>query len=182
MRVAQLCHHDVRNDFPPLRTANASAIQHLPTQLTTFVGRGAQMDEICGILAENRLVTMTGAGGAGKTRLAIEVAGRMTSDFPDGVWYIDLAPISYPEVVPVAVARALGLPDQPGRSITDTLLRYVRDRPHWHAVIPPAHDGGRMGPLRRPRAFSKLCLWLCGPALTLRKAITTGLWRTRMTG
>jgi predicted ATPase/class 3 adenylate cyclase/DNA-binding CsgD family transcriptional regulator len=128
MRVAQLCHPDVRNDFPPLRTANASAAQHLPTQLTTFVGRGAQMDEICGILGENRLVTLTGAGGAGKTRLAIEVAGRMTSDFADGVWYVDLAPITHPEVVPVAVARALGLPDQPGRSITDTLLRYARDR------------------------------------------------------
>jgi class 3 adenylate cyclase len=127
MRVAQLCHSDVRNDFPPLRAANASAAQHLPTQLTTFVGRGAQMDEIRGILADNRLVTLTGAGGAGKTRLAIEVAGRMTSDFPDGVWYADLAPVSHPEVVPMTVARALGLPDQPGRSITDTLLRYVRD-------------------------------------------------------
>jgi predicted ATPase/DNA-binding NarL/FixJ family response regulator len=128
MRVAQLCHRDVRNDFPPLRTAKATAIQHLPTQLTTFVGRGAQMDEIRGILAENRLVTLTGAGGAGKTRLAIEVAARMTSEFPDGVWYVDLAPISHPEVVPVTVARALGLPDQPGRSITDTLLRFVSDR------------------------------------------------------
>jgi len=128
MRVAQLCHADVRNDFPPLRAANAAAAQHLPTQLTTFVGRGAQMEEIRGILAENRLVTLTGAGGAGKTRLAIEVAGQLTSDFPDGVWYVDLAPISHPEVVPVTVARALGLPDQPGRSITDTLLRYVRDR------------------------------------------------------
>jgi predicted ATPase/class 3 adenylate cyclase/DNA-binding CsgD family transcriptional regulator len=128
MRVAQLCHPDVRNDFPPLRTANTAAAPHLPTQLTTFVGRGAQMDEIRGILAENRLVTLTGAGGAGKTRLAIEVAGRMASDFPDGVWYADLAAISYAEVVPVTVARALGLPDQPGRSITDSMLRHVRDR------------------------------------------------------
>ena len=52
----------------------------------------------------------------------------MTDPFPDGVWYADLAPITHPEVVPVAVARALGLPDQPGRSITETLLRFVRDR------------------------------------------------------
>ena len=86
------------------------------------------MDEIRALLTKNRLVTLTGAGGAGKTRLAIEVAARMTSHFPDGVWYADLAPITHPEVVPVAVARALGLPDQPGCSITDTLLRYVRDR------------------------------------------------------
>ena len=128
VRVSQLCHPDLRNDFPPLRTTNTSAAQHLPNQLTTFVGRGAQMDEIRALLTENRLVTLTGAGGAGKTRLAIEVAARMTSHFPDGVWYADLAPITHPEVVPVAVARALGLPDQPGCSITDTLLRYVRDR------------------------------------------------------
>jgi predicted ATPase/class 3 adenylate cyclase/DNA-binding CsgD family transcriptional regulator len=128
VRVSQLCHPDVRNDFPPLRATNISAAQHLPAQLTTFVGRSAQMDEIRGILAENRLVTLTGAGGAGKTRLAIEVAARMTGHFPDGVWYADLAPITHPEVVPVTVARALGLPDQPGSSITEALLRYVRDR------------------------------------------------------
>jgi predicted ATPase/class 3 adenylate cyclase/DNA-binding CsgD family transcriptional regulator len=128
VRVSQLCHPDVRNDFPPLRATNISAAQHLPTQLTTFVGRGAQIEEIRNILAENRLVTLTGAGGAGKTRLAIEVAARMASHFPDGVWYADLAPVTHPDVVPVAVARAMGLPDQPGSSITDALLRYVRDR------------------------------------------------------
>ena len=128
VRVSQLCHPDLRNDFPPLRAATAAAAQHLPRQLTTFVGRDAQMNEIRGILAENRLVTLTGAGGAGKTRLAIEVAGQMVSEFPDGIWYADLAAISYAEVLPVAVARAMGLPDQPGRSITDTLLRYIRDR------------------------------------------------------
>jgi predicted ATPase/class 3 adenylate cyclase/DNA-binding CsgD family transcriptional regulator len=126
--VAQLCHPELRNDFPPLRTTNAVADHHLPVQLTSFVGRGAQIDEIRRILADNRLVTLTGAGGAGKTRLAIEVAGQMTPAFPEGIWYADLAPITHPEVVPVAVARALGLPDQPGRSINETLLRYVRDR------------------------------------------------------
>lgn len=128
MRVAQLCHPAVRNDFPPLRATNIPAAHHLPTHLTTFVGRGAQMVEIRDLLTENRLVTLTGAGGAGKTRLAIEVAARMASHFPNGIWYTDLAPITHPEVVPVAVARALGLPDQPGSSITDALLRYVRDR------------------------------------------------------
>src|SRR6202030_3638827 len=61
-------------------------------------------------------------------RLAIQVAAQMTGDFGDGVWYVDLAPITDPKLVPVTVARALGLPDQPGRSTTDTLLRFVRDR------------------------------------------------------
>src|SRR4029079_1522903 len=94
IRVAQLCHPEVRNDFPPLRTTKTSAAEHLPTQLTTFIGRDHQMDEICGILADNRLITLTGAGGAGKTRLAIEVATRSISTFPDGVWYADLAPVA----------------------------------------------------------------------------------------
>jgi predicted ATPase/DNA-binding CsgD family transcriptional regulator len=74
------------------------------------------------------LVTLTGAGGVGKTRLAIEVAGRSVAECADGVWYVDLAPITDPDVVPVAVTRALGLPDQPGRSTMDSLLRFVRDR------------------------------------------------------
>ena len=101
---------------------------NLPTQLTSFVGRATQITEISRSLADDRLVTLTGAGGAGKTRLAIEVAGQMGSHFPDGVFYADLAPITHPDVVPLTVARAFGLPDQPGRSITETLLRSVRDR------------------------------------------------------
>src|SRR5260370_15919220 len=89
VRVSQLCHPDVRNDFPPLRTSNTTAAHHLPAQLTTFVGRHAQMADIRALLADNRLVTLTGAGGAGKTRLAIEVAAQMTSAFPQVVWYSD---------------------------------------------------------------------------------------------
>jgi predicted ATPase/class 3 adenylate cyclase/DNA-binding CsgD family transcriptional regulator len=134
VRVSQLCHPDLRNDFPALRTSKTAAAHHLPAQLTTFVGRHAQMGDIRALLADNRLVTLTGAGGAGKTRLAIEVGAQMTSVFPQGIWYADLAPITHPEVVPVAVARALGLPDQPGRSINETLLRYVRDR-HMLVVL-----------------------------------------------
>ncbi|MEB4211732.1 LuxR family transcriptional regulator [Mycobacterium sp. 94-17] len=127
-RVAQLCHPDLRNDFPPLRTAKSVSVHNLPAQLTTFVGRGAQLAEVAELLAGNRLVTLTGAGGAGKTRLGIEVANRVAGDYAEGVWYVDLASITDPELVPVAVARALGLPDQPGRSTMETLVRFVRDR------------------------------------------------------
>ena len=74
------------------------------------------------------MLTLTGAGGAGKTRLAIQLAGQLTGEFGDGVWYVDLAPLTDPELVPVTVARALGLPDQPGRSTMDTLTRFVADR------------------------------------------------------
>ena len=127
-RVTQLCHADLRNEFPPLRTSKGTDTPSLPVQLTSFVGRIAQMTEIRKLLAENRLVTLTGAGGAGKTRLAIQVAAGVAAEFSDGVSYVDLAPITHAVVVPVAVARALGLPDQPGRSTIETLVRFVGDR------------------------------------------------------
>ncbi len=128
-RVAQLCHADLRNDFPPLRAAKADGTQHLPLQLTSFVGRGAEIESVRRAVSENRLVTLTGAGGVGKTRLAMQVATQMHGHFGDGVWYVDLAPITEPEVVPVAVTRALGLPDQAGRSTMDTLTRVIAGRP-----------------------------------------------------
>ncbi len=127
-RVVQLCHPDLINDFPPLRVLKAVAKQHLPLQLTSFVGRGSELTEVRKLLAEDRLVTLTGAGGVGKTRLAIQVARQLAGEYHDGVWYVDLAPITDTDVVPVAAARALGLPDQPGRSTMDTLLRFVGDR------------------------------------------------------
>ena len=73
-------------------------------------------------------MTLTGAGGAGKTRLAVEIAARAVTDFEDGVWYVDLAPITHPDVVPVTVARAFGLPDQPGQSAVDSLAGLLRNR------------------------------------------------------
>jgi class 3 adenylate cyclase len=123
-RVVQLCHADLRNDFPPLRTRETVVAQHLPVQLTSFVGRGPQIQDVRQILADNRLVTLTGAGGVGKTRLAVEVAHGLD----DAVWFVDLAPITVPDLVPVAVARALGLPDQLGRSMVETVIRFVGDR------------------------------------------------------
>jgi predicted ATPase/class 3 adenylate cyclase/DNA-binding CsgD family transcriptional regulator len=125
-RVVQLCHPDLPVEFPPLRSLDAFA-HNLPVQLTSFVGRGAEMAEVRRILADNRLVTLTGAGGAGKTRLALQVAAEMAAVFPDGVWQVDLAPVTDPSDVPVAVVRALGLSDEVGRSTMDTLVRFVAD-------------------------------------------------------
>jgi predicted ATPase/class 3 adenylate cyclase/DNA-binding CsgD family transcriptional regulator len=127
-RVVQLCHPDLVNEFPPLRVSSTVVSTRLPVQLTSFVGRDAELTQLRELLAENRVVTLTGAGGVGKTRLAIQVAAAMAGEFSDGAWYVDLAPITDPELVPVTVARALGLPDQPGRSTMDSLLRFVRDR------------------------------------------------------
>ena len=122
-KVVQLCHPDIRNEFPPLRSSDVVGAQRLPSQLTSFVGREEQIEEVRRLVADNRLVTLTGAGGVGKTRLAVRVAAGLDGE----VWYVDLAPLVDADVVPVAVIRALGLPDQPGRSALDTLLRFVGD-------------------------------------------------------
>jgi predicted ATPase/class 3 adenylate cyclase len=127
-RVIQLCHPDIPDEFPPLRMAKAAVVQRFPTQLTSFIGREAQISEVCGFLADNRLVTLTGAGGAGKTRMAIQVGGQIGSDFHAGAWYVDLAPIADPDSVPITVSRALGLPDQPGRSTIDTIQKFIGER------------------------------------------------------
>jgi predicted ATPase/class 3 adenylate cyclase/DNA-binding CsgD family transcriptional regulator len=127
-RVVQLCHPDLVNEFPPLRTSKAVAANNLPVQLTSFVGRDAELTQLRELLAQNRVVTLTGAGGVGKTRLAVQVAAAVADGFTNGVWYVDLAPINDPELVPLTVTRALGQPDQPGRSTMDSLLRFVRDR------------------------------------------------------
>lgn len=127
-RVVQLCHPELGNEFPPLRTSSSVAAHNLPAQLTSFVGRQAEIVSLRAALTVNRLVTLTGTGGVGKTRLAVQVGAAMADEFSDGVWYVDLAPITAAEVVPVTVARALGLPDHPGRSTIDTLHRFLRDR------------------------------------------------------
>lgn len=127
-RVAQLCHPQLRNAFPPLRTPKAIAAHNLPVQLTNFVGREQEMAEVMRLVADNRLVTLIGAGGFGKSRLAIQVALQLTSGLPDGVCYVNLEPISDPDMAPILVARALGLSDQLGRSTADTVLRYLAER------------------------------------------------------
>jgi predicted ATPase/class 3 adenylate cyclase/DNA-binding CsgD family transcriptional regulator len=121
-RVVQLCHPDIPNDFPPLRTAGAVGKQVLPVQFTRFIGRESQIADVRQSLSDNRLVTLTGAGGVGKTRLALQIAASTNGT---AVWYVDLAPVIEPDVLPVAVIRALGLPDQPGRSTIDTILKSI---------------------------------------------------------
>ncbi|OBI63235.1 transcriptional regulator [Mycobacterium sp. E796] len=127
-RVAQLCHSDLDVEFPPLRTTGSVVPHGLPVQLTRFVGRVTLTNDVVKALYENRLVTLAGAGGVGKTRLAVQVAAQAAAEFDGNVWFVDLTPVTDPDVVPVAALRALGLPDQPGRSATDTLVRFLGDR------------------------------------------------------
>src|SRR5579859_381976 len=101
---------------------------NLPSQLTTFIGREDAIAEGRRLLGSARLMTLTGAGGSGKSRLALEIATRVLGDFPDGVWLVQLAPLADPTLVPRAIAAVLGVPEQPGRPILDTLQAYLRAR------------------------------------------------------
>lgn len=127
-RVVQLCHPDLHNAFPPLRTRKVVGAHCLPAQLTRLVGRVDEVAQVRGLLDVKRWVTLTGVGGVGKTRLATQVASAVADGYPDGVWYVNLAPITDPALVPIAAARVLGLPDQPGRSTVDTIVRRIGDR------------------------------------------------------
>jgi predicted ATPase/DNA-binding SARP family transcriptional activator/DNA-binding CsgD family transcriptional regulator len=105
-----------------------SARHNLPASLTSFVGREREMPETGRLLAMTRLLTLTGAGGSGKTRLALEAARGLVGAYPDGAWLVELAPLSDPELVPQAVATTLGVREQPGSPLLDALLGALRDR------------------------------------------------------
>ena len=127
-RVTQLCHADLLNEFPPLRTSTRAATQGFPAPLTSFIGRGRTIDEVRQAISGNRLVTLTGPGGVGKTRLAIQVAGAAHTEFADGSWYIDLAPVTDADVVPIVLMQTLGLTDRTGQPPVNLLTRFIGDR------------------------------------------------------
>ena len=101
---------------------------NLPVQLTSFVGREAEIDAVCGLLVEGRLVALIGSGGCGKTRLAMQVAASVLDRYTDGVWWVDLAPLSDASLVPATLAGILGVGESPLESITDTAVAYLASR------------------------------------------------------
>ena len=92
------------------------------------MGRQVEREELAGLVASRRLVNVVGPGGAGKTRLAIEVAAGMVASCPDGVWFVDLAAVTDPYLIGVAVAEVLGVRPEPGRPIVDTVVDFVATR------------------------------------------------------
>src|SRR5215210_1289775 len=101
---------------------------NLPAQRSSFVGREREMLEVEFELATTRLLTLTGSGGSGKTRLALQVARDLLDAYPDGVWLVELAPLSEQALVPKAVAEALEVPERPQEPIADTLVEVLGDR------------------------------------------------------
>src|SRR5262249_36261715 len=101
---------------------------NLPAHLTSFIGREREMDESARLLSGNRLLTIVGAGGSGKTRLALEVAAGLAPGYADGVWLVELAALADPLLVPHVAASALGVVEEPGRPLGATLVDALRPR------------------------------------------------------
>ena len=124
--IWQLTHPSLERDFPPLRTLKAA--NNLPASVDVFVGRQAELADVLDALRNGRLVTLTGPGGSGKTRLALEAATAAVPSFAAGVWFVSLAAAADGERVVPLVAAALGVPELTDEPVADTLERWLRDR------------------------------------------------------
>jgi predicted ATPase/class 3 adenylate cyclase len=122
--VFALVHEDLADDFGSLRSLDTFP-NNLPDQLTSFVGRAEELRALRGALSETRLLTLTGAGGAGKTRLALQLAADCLDLFADGAWWVDLAPLSDPQLVADAVANALGVRPLPSMSAQEASCAHL---------------------------------------------------------
>ncbi len=118
--------HEWVQQSPVERVPVEAALTNLPIPLTTFIGREREMAAVKKRLSSVRLLTLTGPGGSGKTRLAIQVAIDLLDAYPDGVWWVELAPLAGVELLPGAVAKALGAPEVPHQKTTDTLVNFLR--------------------------------------------------------
>lgn len=116
--------------FPerPVDSSVSKPLTNLPTSLSTFIGREKEQDEITNLLKKNRLVTLTGAGGIGKTRLSIQAASTLLNNFPNGSWLVELAPLSDPALMPQTIVNTLGLLEQAGRSYLNILTGFLHEK------------------------------------------------------
>jgi predicted ATPase/class 3 adenylate cyclase/Tfp pilus assembly protein PilF len=125
--VYQAIIHDLPADFPPLKTLDYRP-HNLPVQLTSFVGRAKEMADVKRLLSTTRLLTLTGAGGAGKTRLSMQAAAEVIDHYQNGVMLVELAPLAEPALVPQVIANTLNIAESPGSSLLDALINHMRDK------------------------------------------------------
>jgi predicted ATPase/class 3 adenylate cyclase len=126
-RLYQLNIPGLPETFPPLKTLETFP-NNLPIQLTTFIGRDKEMLEVKQELSEHRLVTLTGAGGTGKTRLSLQVAVDLFEKFNQGVWFVELAPLTDPELIPRTILSTIGIVAQRGKTAVEVLKEYLQGR------------------------------------------------------
>jgi predicted ATPase/class 3 adenylate cyclase len=127
VQIYQLRHPDLVADFPPL--TSLSTLKHnLPAQLSSFVGREQELADVQQRLASTRLLTLLGPGGMGKTRLMLRVAEEVVDQYADGVWLVELAPVTDPSTIAERIAAALNVQQQPGRPMADTLVDFLRHK------------------------------------------------------
>jgi predicted ATPase/class 3 adenylate cyclase len=126
-RVYQLCAEGLASAFPPLQSLDAYA-GNLPVQLTSFVGRDDELQAVAEALREARLVTLTGVGGVGKTRVALQVAAELLPELPDGAWFCELARATDGESLVQLVAATLGVPPRPGTSLEGSIVDFLRTK------------------------------------------------------
>ncbi|MGW8317152.1 MAG: NB-ARC domain-containing protein [Bacteroidales bacterium] len=121
---------DGRNhpESEPGKADNKKSLHNLPAQLTTFIGREKEMKIVKELISEHRLVTLTGAGGCGKTRLACEVSIQLVSEYKDGVWFVDFSPVTTNEMVAREIMEVLGITEAPDRSLVESLIEQAKDK------------------------------------------------------
>ncbi len=125
--VFQVTASGLTDAFAPLKTLDTTP-NNLPQQLTSFIGREKPIADATALLAKTRLLTLTGAGGSGKTRLSLQVAADVLDAYSDGAWQIELAPLSDALLVPQAIASVLGVKEQAGQTVTQTLTSWLKDK------------------------------------------------------
>jgi predicted ATPase/class 3 adenylate cyclase len=126
-RICELVIAGLRTDFPPIRSLDRRP-NNLPTQLTSFVGREGELAEAERLLESTRLLTLTGPGGTGKTRLSLQLAANVSEAYPDGIWFVALEPVRDPGLIAGTIMTTLGLVESGGRSARDVLVEWLASK------------------------------------------------------
>jgi len=127
IRLFQILNDGLRIEFPPVKTIDARP-NNIPIQLTSFIGREKEMKEIKDLLAGTRLLTLLGPGGTGKTRLSLQTGADLIDNFENGVWFVEIASLQDPQLLPQTIAQTLGLKEQSGKKTEDAIADFLKDK------------------------------------------------------